>query len=79
MFDTVKDYAFSMYWSIQTKLFRKEKVKETVVSYVSRSEVDKILIEATANENWNISNSKLQVLADAAYQKYISLWNIWQK
>lgn len=44
MFDTVKDYAFSM----------KEKVKETVVSYVSRSDVDKILIEATANENWNI-------------------------
>jgi hypothetical protein len=57
MFDTVKDYAFSM----------KEKVKETVVSYTARSEVDKILIEATANENWNIPNSKLQVLADAAY------------
>ena len=38
---------------------RKEKVKETVVSYVSRSDVDKILIEATANENWNIQNSKL--------------------
>ncbi len=34
--------------------YRKEKVKETVVSYVSRSDVDKILIEATANENWNI-------------------------
>ena len=38
----------------KSDLFRKEKVKETVVSYVSRSEVDKILIEATANENWNI-------------------------
>jgi hypothetical protein len=31
--------------------------------------VDKILIEATGNENWNISNSKLQILADAAYQR----------
>jgi hypothetical protein len=50
---------------------RKERVKETVVSYVSRSEVDKILIEATANENWNIANTKLQTLADAAYQKYL--------
>lgn len=40
------------------------------MSYVSTSEVDKILIEATANENWNIQNSKLQVLADAAYQQY---------
>lgn len=39
--------------------FRKEKMKETVVSYTSKSEVDKILIEATANENWNIANSKL--------------------
>jgi hypothetical protein len=46
-------------------------VKETVVSYVSRSDVDKILIEATANENWNIANTKLQTLADAAYQKYL--------
>lgn len=51
-------------------LARKEKVKETVVTYTSRSEVDKILIEATANENWNVPNSKLQVLADAAFQKY---------
>ena len=41
------------------------------MSYVSRSDVDKILIEATANENWNIANTKLQTLADAAYQKYL--------
>ena len=49
---------------------RKEKVKETVVTYTSKSEVDKILIEATSNENWNVPNSKLQVLADAAYSRY---------
>ena len=49
--------------------YRKEKVKETVVSYTSRSEIDKILIEATANENWNVPNSKLQVIADASYSK----------
>ena len=42
-------------------------MKETVVSYTSRNEVDKLLIEATANENWNISNTKLQTLADATY------------
>ena len=74
MFDTVKDYAFSMYACLCqniSNLYRKERVKETVVSYVSRSEVDKILIEATANENWNIANTKLQTLADAAYQKYL--------
>lgn len=46
--------------------YSKEKVKETIVSYTSRNEIDKILIEATANENWNISNSKLQTLADAS-------------
>jgi hypothetical protein len=43
-------------------------VKETVVSYTARSEVDKVLIEATANENWSMPNSKLQILADASYQ-----------
>jgi hypothetical protein len=53
-------------------LIRKEKVKETVVTYTSKSEVDKILIEATSNENWNVPNSKLQVLADAAYSRYTS-------
>ena len=42
-------------------------MKETVVTYTSKSEVDKLLIEATADENWNISNSKLQVLADSTY------------
>ena len=49
MFDSVKEYAMSM----------KEKVKETVVTYTSNNEIEKILIEATSNENWNIANSKL--------------------
>lgn len=35
--------------------------------HTSKSEIDKILIEATSNENWNIANSKLQILADAAH------------
>lgn len=33
----------------------------------SKSELNKILAEATNNDNWNISNSKLQVLADHTY------------
>ena len=33
----------------------------------SKSEYKAILTEATSNENWNISNSKLQVLADHTY------------
>ena len=36
----------------------------------NKSEVVKILNEATNNDNWNISNSKLQVLADHTYD-----WN----
>lgn len=43
-------------------------MKETVTFYIAKDEVDKILIEATANENWNISNTKLQILADATFQ-----------
>ena len=30
-------------------------------------EYKQILKEATSNENWNIANSKLQVLADSTY------------
>lgn len=33
-----------------------------------KSELDKVLNEATNNDNWNISNSKLQVLADHTYE-----------
>ena len=33
----------------------------------STAEFKKILNEATSNENWNISNSKLQILADHTY------------
>lgn len=42
-------------------------LKEKVAT---KSEVVKILNEATNNDNWNISNSKLQVLADHTYD-----WN----
>jgi len=33
----------------------------------NKGEVAKLLNEATNNDNWNISNSKLQVLADHTY------------
>ena len=56
---------------VLTLWFRKEKMKDTVSSYTAKTEVDKILIEATGNENWNIANSKLQTLADATYEKYV--------
>ena len=34
---------------------------------MAKDELDKLLLEATANENWNISNSKLIEIADATY------------
>lgn len=36
----------------------------------TKSELQKILNEATNSDNWNIANSKLQVLADHSYD-----WN----
>ena len=53
-------------------------MKDTVGSYTAKSEIDKILIEATANENWNLANSKLQVIADATYDKYpfLCVWRV---
>ena len=43
----------------------------------NKSEVVKILNEATNNDNWNISNSKLQVLADHTYD--FNVYNIIMK
>ncbi len=40
------------------------------VSKLGRSEVQKVLDEATNSDNWNIANSKLQVLAEHSYDWY---------
>ena len=34
---------------------------------MAKDELEKLLFEATADENWNISNSKMMQLADATY------------
>lgn len=33
-------------------------------------EYQKVLKECTSNENWNISNSKLQIISDHSYNWY---------
>ena len=40
---------------------------DTYAGYMAKDELEKLLVEATANENWNISNSKLLSIADATY------------
>ena len=40
---------------------------DTYAGYMAKDELEKVLVEATANENWNISNSKLLQIADATY------------
>ena len=40
---------------------------DTYSSYMAKDELEKVLVEATANENWNISNSKLLQISDATY------------
>ena len=32
---------------------------DTYSGYMAKDDLEKVLVEATANENWNISNSKL--------------------
>jgi hypothetical protein len=34
---------------------------------MAKDELEKVLLEATANENWNIANTKLMSIADATY------------
>ena len=46
---------------------RQGRVADTYGSYMAKDELEKLLVEATANENWNISNSKLLQISDATY------------
>ena len=43
------------------------KMSDTYSSYMAKDDLEKVLVEATANENWNISNSKLLQISDATY------------
>ena len=36
-------------------------------TYMAKDELEKLLVEATANENWNSSNTKMLQISDAAY------------
>ncbi len=36
-------------------------------TYMAKDDIEKVLVEATANENWNISNSKLLQISDATF------------
>lgn len=54
----------------------------TKTSMFSSAEYKKILQECTSNENWNIANSKLQVLADHSYnwEDYnVIMKHLWSK
>lgn len=43
-------------------------VTDKYSTYMAKDELEKSLIEATANENWNISNSKMLQISDATYE-----------
>ncbi len=38
---------------------RKSKATDSLSGYMAKDELEKLLVEATANENWNISNTKM--------------------
>ena len=40
---------------------------DTYGGYMAKDELERTLVEATANENWNISNTKLLQIADSTY------------
>ena len=48
-------------------LYRAGRVIDTYSGYMAKDDLEKVLVEATANENWNISNSKLLQISDATY------------
>jgi hypothetical protein len=48
--------------------FRTSSVTDKYSTYMAKDELEKLLIEATANENWNISNTKMLQISDATYE-----------
>ena len=43
------------------------KATDTYGHYMAKDDIDKLLVELTANENWNVANSKLLQVSDATY------------
>ena len=48
-------------------MFRQSKVTDQYATYMAKDDLEKVLVEATANENWNLANSKLIQISDATY------------
>ena len=48
--------------------FSTSSVTDKYSTFMAKDELEKLLIEATANENWNISNSKMLQISDATYE-----------
>lgn len=40
---------------------------DSYATYMAKDDLEKVLVEATANENWNIANTKLLQISDATY------------
>jgi hypothetical protein len=58
MLSSIKNYASS----VQTR------VSETVTTYTSKDNIDVLLIEATSNDTWSISNQKMYEISDSMAQ-----------
>ena len=46
---------------------RAAKATDTYGHYMAKDDLERVLVEATANENWNIANTKLLQISDASY------------
>ena len=42
-------------------------MQDTYAGYMAKDDLERNMVEATANENWNVANTKLLVIADATY------------
>lgn len=49
-------------------VFRAAKATDKYAGYMAKDDLEKALVEATANENWNVSNTLLLQVSDATYQ-----------
>jgi len=43
------------------------KASDKYAGYMAKDDLERALVEATANENWNVSNTLLLTISDATY------------
>jgi hypothetical protein len=61
-------WSWSVSKSLNITFFSAAKASDKYAGYMAKDDLERALVEATANENWNVSNTLLLTISDSTYQ-----------